>query len=111
MRRIDLHDHLVSAHEVGGYDIPSDDPWGFFDHPGAVDMPVKAGQLVISDARLLHGTWANTTGTRRSVLLGWYYRSANDVPAGWDGDVPREILERGADHPKTWAREPGEFLR
>ena len=110
-RRIDLHDHLVQPHESGGYDIAETDDWMFFDHPQAIDIPVKAGQLVIADARMLHGTWPNRTAERRTLLLGWFYRKANHVPRGWQGDVPSEILTRDPELPFTWNRQPGAFLR
>ena len=56
LHRVDLHEHLVPAHEGGGYDIQETNEWMFCDHPAAVDVPVAAGQLVIADGRLLHGS-------------------------------------------------------
>ena len=110
-RRIDLHEHLVAAHEGGGYHIEATNEWMFCEHADAVDVPVCAGQLLIGDARLLHGTHANTSSVRRTVLLGWYYRKSNAVPDGWTGEVPREILDRDPEQPLRWIREPGRFLR
>lgn len=110
-RRMDLHAHLVAPHEGGGYEVEETNEWMFADHPLARDVPVKAGQLVIGDARLLHGTHGNSSDERRTVLLGWYYRASNDVPDGWRGPVPQEILDRAGDLPFKWNREPGEFLR
>ena len=110
-RRLELHDHLVAAHEGGGYDVEQTDEWMFHDHPDALDVPVTAGQLLIADARLLHGTHPNTSAERRTVLLGWFYRTANDVPRGWRGEVPVEIIERKPDLPLRWVREPGAYLR
>lgn len=110
-RRLDLHSHLVAPHEGGGYEVSETNEWMFHDHAQAIDVPVRAGQLVIGDARLLHGTHANASAQRRTVLLGWYYRRSNAVPAGWEGDVPAEILEREPDFPFRWNREPGAYLR
>jgi len=110
-RRMDLHAQLVPAHEGGGYDIEEANEWMFHDHPQAMDVPVSPGQLLIADARLLHGTHANTTGTRRTVLLGWFYRRSNSVPDGWRNAVPREILERDPELPFRWNRQPGAYLR
>lgn len=111
LKRLDLHEHLVAPHEGGGYDVEETNEWMFFDHPDAIDVPVKAGQLMIGDARLLHGTHPNTTSERRTVLLGWYYRRANTVPDHWDGSVPPEIASRDPDTPLQRNRVPGEFLR
>jgi len=109
-RRTDLHGHLVPPHESGGYEVEETNEWMFYDHPEAVDVPVATGQLLIGDARLLHGTRPNTSTVRRTVLLGWYYRRANTVPDGWEGDVPREILDRDPDLPFRWNRVPGAYL-
>ncbi len=111
LRRLELHDHLVQAHEAGGYDIKETNEWMFIDHPNAIDLPVKAGQLMIGDARLLHGTHPNRSTERRTVLLGWYYRRSNETPSDWQGTVPQEIIERDPEHPFRFNRTPGEYLR
>lgn len=110
-RRLDLHSHLVQAHEAGGYDIQESNEWMFYDHPEAIDVPVRVGQLVIADARLLHATHSNASTQRRTLLLGWYYRKANTPPLGWQAAVPQEIVDRPADFPNQWIREPGRYLR
>lgn len=111
LRRLDLHEHLIQPHEGGGYAVEETNEWMFLDHPDAVDIPVKAGQLMIGDARLLHGTHPNQSDDRRTVLLAWYYRKSNEVPASWKGEVPPEIQSRDPDFPMQWNRKPGEFLR
>lgn len=111
LRRLDIHSHLVNAHEGGGYEIEESNEWMFFDHPDAVDVPIKVGQLVIADARMLHGTYANQDSVRRTVLLGWFYRRSNEVPAAWKGKVPMEIQRRDPDLPFNWNRQPGKYLR
>jgi hypothetical protein len=113
-RRLELHEHLVPPHEGGGYDVEETNEWMFCDHRDAVDVPVTAGQLMIGDARLLHGTHPNTTAERRTVLLGWYNRVSNDVPshwAQWGKAVPSEIAARQPDLRPRRNRQPGEFLR
>ena len=111
LKRFELHDHLVQAHEAGGYNIKETNEWMFIDHPDAIDIPVKTGQLLIGDARLLHGTHPNRTMTRRTVLLGWFYRKSNVAPMDWDGDIPQEIVERDPETPFRFNREPGRYLR
>ncbi len=111
LKRFELHDHLVQAHEAGGYNIKETNEWMFIDHPDAIDIPVKTGQLLIGDARLLHGTHPNRSMTRRTVLLGWFYRKLNVAPMDWDGEIPQEIIERDPETPFRFNREPGKYLR
>ncbi len=111
LKRFELHDHLVQAHEAGGYNIKETNEWMFIDHPDAVDIPVKTGQLLIGDARLLHGTHPNRSMTRRTVLLGWFYRKSNVAPMDWDREIPQEIVERDPETPFRFNREPGKYLR
>ena len=110
-RRLDLHSHLINAHEGGGYEVEETNEWMFCDHHEAMDLPVKPGQLMIGDARLLHSTHPNQSDERRTVLLGWYFRKANDAPPYWHGDIPHEILNRDSDFPMRFNRTPGEYLR
>ena len=110
-RRFDLHDHLVPPHEGGGYDVEETNEWMFHDHPDARDVPVRAGDLLIGDARLLHGTHPNASSERRTVLLGWYYRRATAAPASWEGTVPPEVLARDPNLPFRFNRVPSAFLR
>ena len=110
-RRMDLHANLIPPHESGGYEVEETNEWMFHDHPEAVDIPVRPGQLMIGDARLLHGTHPNTTGDRRTVLLGWFNRRSIEIPDGWDGEVPPEILEREPASKYPANRVPGHYLR
>ena len=40
--------------------------------PGAVDVDVKAGDLIIGDSRLYHAARANASDARRTCLTMWY---------------------------------------
>lgn len=109
-RRIPLHSRLATAHAQQSYFAPEDNPDLFGDPEGAVDIPVKAGDLVIGEGRLLHAAHGNQSGARRSLLLGWYDRPAT-VPAYWTGPVPDDIRRRDPDATYTSTREPGQYLR
>ena len=111
LRRLELHDNLTPPHEGGGYDVDETNEWMFYDHPDAVDVPVKAGQLMIGDARLLHGTYANTSTEDRTVLLGWFFRRRSTVPDHWQGKVPQQILDRDPNREAVFNRVPGDYLR
>ncbi len=43
-------------------------------------MPVKAGDLVIGDSRLLHAAHANSTETRRTVITLWMFPNFGQLP-------------------------------
>ena len=45
-----------------------------------IDLPVKAGDLVIGDARLLHAAHANQSDQRRTVLTLWYQPDYPSLP-------------------------------
>ena len=111
LRRFDLHDKLIPPHEGGGYEVEATNDWMFCDHPQALDVPIKAGELLIADARLLHGTHSNTSPERRTVLLGWFFRTQKQAPDWWTGPVPEEILNRDPDTPFVFNRQPGQYLR
>ena len=40
--------------------------------PGAVDVPVKAGDLVVGDSRLYHAAYANQSDHRRTCITMWW---------------------------------------
>ena len=39
---------------------------------GAIDVPVRAGDMVLGDARVLHGAHPNLSSERRTVITIWY---------------------------------------
>ena len=45
-----------------------------------IDVPVKAGDVVIGDSRLLHSAHANQTDERRTVLTIWYWLAYGSLP-------------------------------
>ena len=44
----------------------------FSTRPDEVDVPIKAGELLIGDARLLHASHANQSNQRRTVITLWF---------------------------------------
>ncbi len=109
-KRIPLHDRLVTAHDAASYFAPESDSDLFAEHADAVDVPVKAGSLVIGEGRLLHAARANESDSRRTLLLAWYDRPST-VPGYWTGDVPETIRRRDPDSNYPSTRVPGEFLK
>ena len=47
---------------------------------GEVNVPVRAGDIVVGDSRLLHSARANQTDQRRTVLTIWYWPAYDDLP-------------------------------
>ena len=109
-RRIPLHDQLVPAHEQGARFIEEDHPIMFSDHPDEVDVCVKAGALVLADARVLHSTRRNYTDQRRTLILAWHRRDTTDVPDYWDREIPEVVAHRDPNQEYDRSRIPGEYL-
>ena len=78
------------------------------DHPafqpaeGEIDVPVRAGDVVIGDARLLHSAHGNGSDRRRTVLTIWYWPAYDDLP----GAVKALITDHVAESPEwcDWVR-------
>ena len=56
------------AHGEDARALEIDSP-ALMDHPDAVDLPMRAGDLVVADGRLLHAAHPNTTDARRTFTL------------------------------------------
>ena len=95
-------------------------------------MPVRAGDLVIGDARLLHAAHGNATARRRTVITMWYLPRYDELSeplraafqerlyAPPPPDLPAAELDRirrllpdyaGTADPAPWNRIPGHHLR
>ncbi len=111
LKRVPLHDRLVPAHEQGARFIDEDHPTMFSDDPDQVYVPVKAGDLVLLDGRILHAADRNRTDQRRTLVLAWHSRPRDSIPAFWQGEVPAEIAGRDPQAKYEGSRIPGEYLR
>ena len=70
--RLDLHD-LGVAHESDINSMENAADPRFLDHEGEVDVPVRAGDLVVGDARMFHAAHSNESDQRRTVITIWFY--------------------------------------
>ena len=50
--------------------------------PDEVDVPVRAGDLVIGDSRLLHSAHPNRSQHRRTVIVLWFCPTYDQLPGG-----------------------------
>ena len=95
LKRHTLHDQKRNAHEADEVRRATN-----LDHPalqhaeGEVDIPVKAGDVVIGDSRLLHSAHANQTDERRTVLTIWYWPAYDSLPE----DVKKLITDHYTDN-------------
>lgn len=113
-KRIDLHDKLLYGSELGdirksGSESKEEYSVMFSDHPDQVDVCVKAGSLVMRDARLLHSVRKNYTDERRTMLLVWISRP-NTIPDYWNDEIPDPVLNRDENKDYPSSQIPNEFL-
>ncbi len=75
-----LHAVLRDAHS-DELSRAADLSWDEFqERPDDVDVPVKAGDAVLGDSRLLHSTHANDSEERRTVITLWFHPDFEAMP-------------------------------
>ncbi|RAP76583.1 phytanoyl-CoA dioxygenase family protein [Paenibacillus montanisoli] len=67
-----LHAELEEAHSRKLLQAEDLDSPAFSMRPDEIDVAVRAGDLLIGDARLLHASHANRSDHRRTVITLWY---------------------------------------
>ena len=75
-----LENHAAEwAHtkDVNRMDNPEDPR--FLNYPNEVDVPIKAGDLVIGDARMFHATHENSSDEQRTVITIWFHPFYSDL--------------------------------
>ena len=78
------HLKWVPQHDMGGHDegtrhLDPDTTPAYADSPDQVDLEVNTGDLLIGDARILHGPYGNQTDKRRTVITMWYLPRFDDL--------------------------------
>ncbi len=68
-----MHDLVPEAHTETLRRATDPDHPAFHPIPEDTAVPVTAGDLVVGDARLLHGAYANNLDHRRTVLTLWFH--------------------------------------
>jgi len=131
MKRIPLHDQ-IGAHDdnTTRFADPATSP-AYANHPEQINVEVKAGDLVVGDARLLHSANGNNTESRRSNLVLWFLPRYDQMPDALKAacqarlfvpppvslpEQERVLIEPllpdydGDATPSRWNRVPGEHL-
>ena len=129
LKRHQLHDILPNAHGAALQRVEDPDHPAFQHMSGEIDIPVKAGDLVIGDSRLLHASHGNQSDEHRTVITLWYHPFFALLPAemqahigrlrqklGWSDADWERIAElapiyQGDVEPTQWNRVPGPELK
>ena len=80
LKRHRLHDALPDAHEDELSRADDMAQLAFQRAAGEVDVPVKAGDVVMGSARLLHAAHGNKSDQRRTNITLWYYPEFDRLP-------------------------------
>lgn len=102
-----LH-HLDTAHSEGmqGFKDPAN--LAYAEHRDQLAVPVKAGDVLIGDARLIHGAFANRTDEERPLLTLWFMPNWREMPREMRALAYKGFM-RGDDIPSSVAK-PRTFL-
>ena len=95
-----LHDELREPHsavlsQARDLSLPE-----FSTRPDEVDVPARAGDLLVGDARLLHAAHANGTGERRTLITLWYQPDLRALPERIQAQMASKVQKTPADWPQ-----------
>lgn len=77
-----LEEHSPELAAAENLDLPE-----FSDRPDELDVMVKAGDLLIGDARILHAAHTNQTVARRTVITLWFHPDMKSLPESTQGFI------------------------
>ena len=108
-RRHPLHELTGVAHNAGARAALNLDSPIFRAYAGEVDVPVKAGDLVIGDSRILHASHDNDSDQERTVITLFYHpafkgltepaqKQYTDLAETQIGDWPSQFKKKLAPH-------------
>ena len=101
-----LHE-VLDAHDPSLAAVENPDDPAFAPHPDQRDVPVTAGDVVVADARLIHGAHPNRSDRERTNVTLWWHPHYADLPAALRARLWR-IVEREETDTDAAA---GRFLR
>ncbi len=98
-KHMPAHDRLARAHSpeaLAGADASH--PM-FGDLDGEIDVPVRAGDLLLGDSRLLHAAHANADASERTLLTLWYHPAFDSLPGEVQGYLADHYGEKLCEWP------------
>ncbi|MGH3731046.1 MAG: phytanoyl-CoA dioxygenase family protein [Micromonosporaceae bacterium] len=93
-----LHDVLATPRQELSAGIATNRA-EFDDRPDEVDVPIRAGDLLVTDARLLHAGHANRTDERRTLITLWYQPDLAAMPERIQAQMGVKTHQPGPDWP------------
>ena len=93
-----LHDHLNNPHAQDISMAKDINRPEFSTRPDEVDVPIKAGDLLIGDARLLHAAHANQSNQRRTVITLWFQPDFCTLP----DRIKAQMVAKTQTVPSNW---------
>lgn len=102
-----LHDRLREPHSAELGKAAHLDALEFSTRPDKIDVPVKAGDLLLGDARLLHAAHANATDGRRTLITLWYQPDLASLPERMQAQMAGKIQRP----PDWWPPEARDLIR
>jgi ectoine hydroxylase-related dioxygenase (phytanoyl-CoA dioxygenase family) len=93
-----LHDVLAEPHSKQLSEVHNERDPAFSTRPDEVDISVRAGDLLIGDARLLHATHTNTTDSCRTVITLWYQPELASLTPG----IQAHMAAKTQHPPASW---------
>ena len=106
VRHNPLHDLLPEPHSRDakqGVDMSGPE---FSDRPDEIDVPARAGDLIIGDARLLHAAHGNETDARRTLITLWYQPDLRSLPERMQAQMAAKVKP----FPESWPTEARELV-
>jgi ectoine hydroxylase-related dioxygenase (phytanoyl-CoA dioxygenase family) len=100
VRHNPIHDLLAAPHSEELTEARNVDAVEFSSRPDEVSLPVRAGDLVVGDARLLHAAHANETDERRTLITLWYQPDLASLPER----MRAQLAAKRQDPPPSWPR-------
>lgn len=110
-----LH-HLDTAHSEGMQRFKDPSNPAYADYADQVAVPVTAGDVLIGDARLIHGAFANRTNEERPLLTLWFMPHWRDMPPemralAYKGFMRGDDIPSSVDRPSTFLDWPDRLKR
>ena len=96
-----LHNLLDAPHSAALSEAKDVNRPEFSSRPDEVDVSVKAGDLLVGDARLLHAAHGNGSEERRTLLTLWYQPDFAALPER----IQAQVVKKTQHPPEGWPQE------